>query len=114
MGEDSRRASQMLKGILEGCILVIIGRQSVYGYEMNSKLQQYGFSAVSDGTIYPLLLKLQTKGLIAGEQKPSPEGPMRKYYRLTDEGLEERDEFIRQWDRLNVGVNQLLKGELIE
>ncbi|MEO3946867.1 PadR family transcriptional regulator [Gorillibacterium sp. CAU 1737] len=111
MEEESKRSSQMLKGILEGCILIIIGREPVYGYEMNEKLQRYGFSTVSEGTIYPLLLKLQTKKLIMGELMPSPGGPMRKYFKLTEAGVSERDAFIEQWTRLHTSVSQLVKGD---
>lgn len=108
---DNKISSQMLKGILEGCILVIIKRDSVYGYEMNEKLQQFGFSAVSEGTIYPLLLKLQNKKLIIGESRPSPEGPKRKYYKLTELGKIECNIFIQQWQILDNCVNNLLKGD---
>jgi len=107
---DYKISSQMLKGILEGCILVIIKRDFVYGYEMNEKLQQFGFSAVSEGTIYPLLLKLQNKKLIIGESKPSPDGPKRKYYKLTELGEIECDIFTQQWQILDNCVNNLLKG----
>jgi PadR family transcriptional regulator PadR len=108
---DYKISSQMLKGILEGCILAIIKRDFVYGYEMNEKLQQFGFSAVSEGTIYPLLLKLQNKKLIIGESKPSPDGPKRKYYKLTELGEIECDIFTQQWQILDNCVNNLLKGD---
>jgi PadR family transcriptional regulator PadR len=108
---DYKISSQMLKGILEGCILVIIKRDFVYGYEMNEKLQQFGFSAISEGTIYPLLLKLQNKKLIIGESKPSPDGPKRKYYKLTELGELECDIFTQQWQILDNCVNNLLKGD---
>ncbi|WP_278246738.1 PadR family transcriptional regulator [Metaclostridioides mangenotii] len=111
MKSDYKISSQMLKGILEGCILVIIKRDFVYGYEMNEKLQQFGFSAVSEGTIYPLLLKLQNKKLIIGESKPSPDGPKRKYYKLTELGEIECYIFIQQWQILDNCVNNLLKGD---
>ena len=77
--------SQLLKGILEGCILAVISRQSVYGYELLVKLQEYGL-VVSEGSIYPVLLRLQKEKLIRGEMKNSPSGPNRKYYFLTDQG----------------------------
>lgn len=110
MAREQKLSSQMLKGILEGCILVIIGREDVYGYEMNEKLQAYGFSTVAEGTIYPLLLKLQNKGLIVGESKASPEGPMRKYFQLTESGQGEAAVFIEQWQKLQGSVNHLLNG----
>ena len=101
-------SSQMLKGILEGCILKIIGQKEVYGYEMNLKLKEYGISTVSDGTIYPLLLKLQKQELIVGEMRSSDEGPMRKYYSLTDKGRLQLEIFEKEWEVLSNSVNNIL------
>lgn len=101
-------ASQMLKGILEGCILKIIGQKEIYGYEMNLTLKEYGISTVSDGTIYPLLLKLQKQNLIIGEMRSSDEGPMRKYYKLTDKGKDQLEIFEKEWDVLSNSVNNIL------
>lgn len=101
-------SSQMLKGILEGCILKIIGQKEIYGYEMNLKLKEYGISTVSDGTIYPLLLKLQKQGLIVGEMRSSDEGPMRKYYSLTDKGRLQLEIFEKEWEVLSNSVNNIL------
>ena len=50
--------SQMLKGTLEGCILGILSQKETYGYEISSRLSDYGFGTVPEGTIYPLLLRL--------------------------------------------------------
>jgi PadR family transcriptional regulator PadR len=66
--------SQLLKGILEGCILSIIAKEDVYGYELSLKLQQFGLEDVSEGSIYPILLRLQKGGLIEGEMRDSPAG----------------------------------------
>lgn len=63
--------SQLLKGILDGCILAVIAEETVYGYELSRKLQQVGLSDVSEGTIYPVLLRLQKNGMIEGEMRPS-------------------------------------------
>lgn len=51
--------AQLLKGILEGCILKIIDNHETYGYEIVTKLQEYGFSDAKEGTLYPLLLRLE-------------------------------------------------------
>lgn len=75
---------------------------------MNLKLKEYGISTVSDGTIYPLLLKLQKQELIIGEMKNSDEGPMRKYYKLTDKGNLQLKIFEEQWEVLSSSVNNIL------
>ena len=79
-------SSQMLKGTLEGCILQIISRRETYGYEIAETLMRYGFGKIAEGTIYPLLLRLERNGLVLTEYRPSELGPKRKYYRLSDEG----------------------------
>lgn len=102
--------SQILKGVLEGCILAVISRQPVYGYELSMKLLNYGM-VVSEGTIYPILLRLQKEQLIRGEMRESPSGPNRKYYFLTREGELALEEFKDNWEKLKVPVERLLKGD---
>ena len=102
--------SQLLKGVLEGCILAVISRQSVYGYELSMKLMDYGL-VVSEGTIYPILLRLQKEKLIRGEMRESPSGPNRKYYFLTEEGQDGLEEFKGNWEKLKIPVERLLKGD---
>lgn len=55
--------SQLLKGVLEGCLLAVISNETVYGYELSKKLQDQGLE-VSEGSIYPILLRLQKDDLI--------------------------------------------------
>lgn len=104
--------SQLLKGILEGCVLAVISKESVYGYELSKKLQAVGLADVSEGTIYPVLLRLQKNGLIHGEMRPSESGPNRKYYSLTANGTEALEMISLEWQQLSVPINVLLtKGE---
>ena len=103
--------SQMLKGVLEGCILYIIAQEEVYGYELSTKLNQHGFTFVSEGSIYPLLLRMQKEKLIAGTLKASSLGPKRKYYHVTDKGFEQLEEFKKSWGMVSTTVNNLLQGE---
>ncbi|PKR78186.1 PadR family transcriptional regulator [Halalkalibacillus sediminis] len=101
--------SQMLKGILEGCILAIIEKQPVYGYELSLKLQDNGLEDVSEGSIYPILLRLQKEKLIYGENQKSPSGPNRKYYFLTKEGEKALSDFHNNWEQIKTPVDQILK-----
>lgn len=100
--------SQLLKGILEGCILAIISQEPTYGYELSVKLQKYGLDDVSEGSIYPILLRLQREEKIIGEMHKSDTGPRRKYYRLTPAGDASLDEFAKQWQLLKIPVDQML------
>ncbi len=68
------------------CLLALLAREPCYGYEMVQQLAQHGLDLVSEGSIYPLLSRLQQHGLIEGYLVPSTEGPKRKYYRLLPAG----------------------------
>lgn len=104
--------SQLLKGILDGCVLAVIEKEAVYGYELSKKLQKVGLEDVSEGTIYPVLLRLQKNKLIIGEMKPSESGPNRKYYSLTAAGKEALEIISFEWNQLSIPISALLsKGD---
>lgn len=103
--------TQMLKGIIDGCILAIIYEKEVYGYELAEKLEQYGFDSFSEGTIYPLLIRMQKEELVSSTLKKSTAGPKRKYYRLTQKGEEELQQFIARWEKLQSNVNLCLRKQ---
>ncbi|MBS4537096.1 PadR family transcriptional regulator [Clostridium sp. D2Q-11] len=105
--------TQLLKGILEGCILEVISINPIYGYELSVKLQEYDLN-VSEGSIYPVLLRLQKKKLIKGEVKKSPNGPNRKYYYLTEEGIKSLEDFKENWNKIRNQVDNLLNWEELE
>ncbi|KKE80313.1 PadR family transcriptional regulator [Oceanobacillus caeni] len=101
----------MLKGIIDGCLLAIIKDTEVYGYEMAEKLGSYGFHSFSEGTIYPLLLRMQKEELVTSTLKKSTAGPRRKYYSLTPKGELELNKFIERWNNLQSNVNKVLDCE---
>ena len=80
--------TQLLKGVLEYCVLKLISREPTYGYEIVMNLKRDGFSDLSESTLYPLLLRLEQKGKVTVERRPSPKGPSRKYYVVTENGRE--------------------------
>ncbi|GAA3407254.1 PadR family transcriptional regulator [Paenibacillus hodogayensis] len=100
-------STQMLKGILEGCLLAVIARGETYGYEMIEKLEQFGFTMVSEGSIYPVLIRLQKEGFVSTVMKASPNGPKRKYYSITDAGLADLQDFQEKWHNLSLAVGAL-------
>ena len=102
-------SSQMLKGTLEGCILKVISQSETYGYEISEKLREYGFSDISEGTIYPLLLRLEKNELITAQYKQSPVGPKRKYFSLSEKGKEEMEAFYSSWQELSDAINSLFE-----
>ena len=102
-------SSQMLKGVLEGCVLALIGRGETYGYELVGTLAACGLTGIAEGTLYPLLMRLEKKGCIASVYRESDMGPRRKYYRITDEGTAEVARFAREFDRLSAVVDRVLQ-----
>ena len=105
--------SQLMKGILEGCILKIIDQSETYGYEIVVKLQENGFQDVKEGTLYPLLLRLEKKKLILASYKTSPLGPSRKYYSLTRDGREYLDSFYVNWQETCLSVKRIFKEDKV-
>lgn len=105
--------SQMLKGTLEGCILKVISNAETYGYQILQQLHQCGFGDTSEGTIYPLLLRLEKNRLIKAEYRASDLGPKRKYFSITPEGKKELENFILNWRELEYAINRTftVKGE---
>ncbi|WP_238903589.1 PadR family transcriptional regulator [Clostridium sp. YIM B02506] len=102
--------SQILKGILEGCVLSIISERETYGYQLLMRLKKSGFEDIVEGTLYPLLLRLEKNGLIVAEKKKSPTGIDRKYYTLSYDGYQELKSFIGYWKKLYVDVNSIIGG----
>ena len=104
--------SQLMRGTLEGCILKIISIKTTYGYEILEYLKQNGFEDIAEGTIYPLLLRLEKQGSIRSELLPSPLGPKRKYFSITEEGREYLQAFEAYFTPLSLSVHRILGGEL--
>lgn len=92
------------------CLLSLIADEPAYGYEMVRKLHDRGLNLVSEGSIYPLLSRLEKGGLIDGYLVQSSEGPARKYYRITDAGAGALAEWVDEWGRFRGGVEDVLAG----
>ena len=99
--------TEMLKGILEGCILEIINRGDTYGYEITRQLKLLGFTDVVDGTVYTILVRLEKNKLVNIEKKQSEIGPPRKFYSLNNLGREELKLFWDKWEFLSSKINEL-------
>jgi len=99
--------TEMLKGVLEGCILEIISRGETYGYEITRKLNTLGFADVVEGTVYTILIRLEKNELVYIEKKPSEIGPPRKFYSLSDAGQKERLMFWEKWEFISSKIIEL-------
>ena len=103
--------AQLRKGTLEGCILKIIDREPTYGYAIATTLRDCGFADLTEATLYPLLLRLERKGLIAAEYRAGSGGPSRKYYQLTPDGAQCLAEFVAAWQTTGAAVNRILQDK---
>lgn len=99
--------TEMLKGVLEGCVLEMISREETYGYEITRKLNELGFSDVVEGTVYTILMRLEKNNLVDIEKKPSAMGPPRKFYKLNAAGLKELHCFWGKWTFVASRINEL-------
>lgn len=103
--------SQIARGTLEYCILLMLSRKTYYGYELLQELSKYPMLASTESTIYPLLRRLQKEGYLQSVWQDSAEGlPPRKYYSLTQEGEEYLSAMMKEWTNLLNAISNL-KGE---
>lgn len=102
--------SQMRKGILEYCILLIISKKPSYVSDIITELKNAHLIVV-EGTLYPLLSRLKSSGLLTYQWQESVQGPPRKYYELTDEGRAFLNELDGAWKEINTTVTAIKEFE---
>lgn len=100
--------TQLLKGVLEGCVLGIIRKGETYGYEILSVMEAAGFENLAEGTLYPVLTRLDKQGAIVCRKAKSPLGPIRKYYSITAEGEERYQEFRKNFKQMVINTENIL------
>ncbi len=103
--------TEMLKGVLEGCVLEIINRGQTYGYEITRRLNALGFTEVVDGTVYTILVRLEKNHLVDIEKKPSDLGPPRKFFALNEAGRKELQNFWQKWEFVSSRIDTLMEKE---
>jgi PadR family transcriptional regulator PadR len=97
---------QLKKGALELCVLALLSQHDSYAYDIAAQLSDS--IGMGEGTIYPLMRRMQNDGLVDTRLVESNSGPPRKYYRLTSSG---RAAFVaqkREWRAFTDAVNHLL------
>ena len=99
--------TEMIKGVLEGCILEIISREASYGYEITRKLHVLGFTDIVEGTVYTILVRLEKNKLVDVEKKPSDIGPPRKFFILNNAGQKELQLFWAKWEFVSSRLKDL-------
>ena len=104
---ESQR-SQMLKGLLDPCLLAVIELQESYGYEVLARLEAAGLAEVAEGSVYPALTRLERAGLLHSRRQPSSDGPPRKYYAITVDGLAHLECRRAEWFALSAAISSVL------
>jgi len=100
---------QFKKGVLNLCVLALLDRQDMYGYELVQAISNQ--IEISEGSVYPLLRRLTSEGYFTTYLKESTEGPPRKYYQITDLGRQNLKELRKEWKNFIKGVNELIDEE---
>jgi PadR family transcriptional regulator PadR len=106
--ESSSWLAQARRGVIELCVLSLIAQRPHYGYQLSTALAELGKPlAASEGTLYPLLRRLQREGLVEATWQESRDGPPRKYYHLSQAGQQLLSMQLAEWDELTQSIHNL-------
>ncbi len=98
--------SQMRKGMLEYCVLLLLQHGDAYASEIIARLKE-AHLILMEGTLYPLLTRLKNDGLLSYRWEESPSGPPRKYYSLTDSGRLFLEQLDQSWNEIASTVHHI-------
>ncbi len=102
--------TQLRKGVVELAVLASIARGESYGYQIVERLRDLEGLALTESTVYPVLTRLARDGALAVRLGPSPAGPTRRYYRLTDEGQARLARMASSWRKVSGSLTRLIEG----
>lgn len=100
--------SQMRKGLVEVAILARLSHGEDYGYGILERLGMLEGLSFSDSTVYPALSRLHKEGYLSTTRRPSPDGPPRKYYAITDSGRARLATLLLHWRTLHLNLERLV------
>jgi PadR family transcriptional regulator PadR len=100
---------QLKKGVLEMCVLALLSKGDNYAYDIASRMADA--VGMGEGTIYPLMRRMQNDGLVTTYLQESGSGPPRKYYKITKEGAQTLKNQVSDWLAFEAAVHKIL-GEL--
>lgn len=101
--------TQFRKGVLEICVLALISKKDMYGYEIVQNISKV--IDVNEGTIYPILRRLTKEGYFETYILESSEGPARKYYKITELGNQNLNNLMTEWKEFVKAVNVLIDND---
>ncbi len=100
-------SSQVRKGTLEFILLLFVQKKEYYGYELIEDVKQVLAADLSEGTLYPMLNRLQKEGLITSEWREMGSGVPRKYYTITPIGAQSLDAMKKEWLKISFAIQKL-------
>jgi PadR family transcriptional regulator PadR len=103
------RRSLLLRGVLDMCVLSMVGREPDHVYGLVGRMADRGLDRVSFGSLYPLVTRLRQQGLLDDTSVPSPAGPPRTVLSLSRAGESALDRWTEQWRTMNAAVSRLLE-----
>jgi PadR family transcriptional regulator PadR len=105
---DARAASQLRRGVLGFCVLALLEERDRYGLDLVRELAEAGL-VNGEGTVYPLLARLQREGTVTTRWQESAEGPPRKYYRASPAGKDSLAAFKKDWAHFRDSIDSIMK-----
>ena len=97
---------QLRKGVLEMCVLALLSAGDNYAYDIAARMAEG--VGMGEGTVYPLMRRMQNDGLVTTYLKESESGPSRKYYRLTNTGRSAFEAQRAEWQTFETHVRRIL------
>ena len=111
---ESNYVQQFKKGSLDMILLCLIAKKETYGYEIITELNRWGgevWGYAREGTIYPVLYRLQEAGLVQTRKAPAPaNGGIKKYYSLTAKGRETLADLLSFWEQYKKCIDRLIQS----
>ena len=107
--EASIWKTELRRGVVELCVLLVLQRGEAYGYEIVERLRDEAQLEFTESTVYPVLSRLHRQSYLSLRRGPSPSGPPRRYFRLTASGRKRLQSMIKQWRTLNERIENLLQ-----
>ncbi len=103
---------ELKRGTLEMILMCLISRRQMYGYELAATLEKKGGSLfrIKEGTLYPILYRLEKAGYIQSRWETLERGVPRKYYRLTEPGAKYMQARLAEWKEFTAAIDRLLEG----
>jgi PadR family transcriptional regulator PadR len=102
--------TQFRKGLIELCVMAVLRHEEAYGYQIVEQLARVPGLEITESTVYPVLARLARDRYVTVRTAPSPAGPPRRYYCLSNTGRRRLEEMLAHWKEIQNSVIQLVEG----